>query len=126
MEVKPGYKPTEVGIIPEDWKTSRLGKLSEFITSGSRGWAAYYSDHGALFIRSQNVRAGRLDFEDTQFVQPPDGAEGKRTRVNPDDLLITITGNSVGNVALVDRDLGEAYISQHVGMVRLSEPKLGQ
>jgi type I restriction enzyme S subunit len=125
MEVEPGYKHTEVGVIPEDWEMKRLGEISEFITSGSRGWAAFYSDNGALFIRSQNVRGGTLDFEDSQFVNPPNGAEGNRTRVNLDDLLITITGNSVGNVALVEDELGEAYISQHVGLVRLSEPKLG-
>jgi len=124
MEVRPGYKQTEVGVIPEDWEANQLGRLAEFITSGSRGWAAYYSEHGALFIRSQNVRAGRLDFEDTQLVSPPPGAEGNRTQVNPDDLLITITGNSVGNLALAERDLGEAYVSQHVGLVRLSQPKL--
>ena len=63
MEVRPGYKQTELGAIPQDWETSRLGELSQFITSGSRGWAAHYADDGALFIRSQNVRAGRLDFE---------------------------------------------------------------
>lgn len=102
-----------------------LGSLSEFITSGSRGWAAFYSERGALFIRSQNVRDGRLDFDDTQYVTPPNGAEGNRTRVKRKDLLITITGNSVGNVALVENELGEAYISQHVGLVRLSEPTLG-
>lgn len=125
MEVRPGYKQTEVGVIPEDWTAESLGELSEFITSGSRGWAAFYSDQGALFVRSQNVRAGRLDFDDTQFVNPPKGAEGNRTRVRRNDLLITITGNSVGNVALVDCDFDEAYISQHVGLVRLSEVSLG-
>ncbi len=145
-----GYKQTEVGVtnssgsnldaeigdpqgggmdsrrIPEDWNAKSIGELSEFITSGSRGWAAYYSEHGALFIRSQNVRAGRLDFKDSQFVTPPQGAEGNRTRVNRNDLLITITGNSVGNVALIEHDFDEAYISQHVGLVRLKEPKLAQ
>ncbi|MCF5023863.1 restriction endonuclease subunit S [Pseudomonas lurida] len=125
MAVRPGYKQTEVGIIPEAWTAIPLGELSEFITSGSRGWAAFYSDQGALFIRSQNVRAGRLDFDDSQFVTPPQGAEGNRTRVKRNDLLITITGNSVGNVALVECEFEEAYISQHVGLVRLSETNLG-
>lgn len=125
MAVKSGYKQTEVGVIPEAWTARPLGELSEFITSGSRGWAAFYSDQGALFIRSQNVRAGRLDFDDSQFVTPPQGTEGSRTRVKRSDLLITITGNSVGNVALVDREFDEAYISQHVGLVRLSTVSLG-
>jgi len=124
--VPPGYKQTEVGVILEDWEIIDLGTLSEFITSGSRGWARYYSSSGALFIRSQNVRDGQLDFSDSQLVSPPHGSEGSRTRVKRSDLLITITGNSVGNVALVEKELGEAYISQHVGLVRLQEPLRGQ
>lgn len=125
-EVRPGYKRTEVGVIPEDWAVALLGHLSDFITSGSRGWASYYSHCGSLFVRSQNVRGGRLDLSDCQFVNPPQGAEGNRTRLSLNDLLITITGNSVGNVALVKQDLGDAYISQHVGLVRLSEPSGGR
>jgi type I restriction enzyme S subunit len=46
--------------------------------------------------------------------------------VKLNDLLITITGNSVGNVAAIDRDLGDAYISQHVGLVRLRASALGE
>lgn len=125
-QVMPGYKLTEVGVIPEDWEIVALGNMSEFITSGSRGWARYYSGYGALFVRSQNVRDGRLDLTDSQFVNPPPGSEGSRTRVKLRDLLITITGNSVGNVALVEHELGETYISQHVGLVRLREPLSGQ
>jgi type I restriction enzyme S subunit len=124
MELKPGYKQTEVGVIPEDWEVSCLGDLADFITSGSRGWARYYSDSGSLFIRSQNVRKGMLDFSDRQYVQPPGGAEGERTGARTGDILITITGNSVGNVAYLKQGLGSAYVSQHVGLVRLGEPKL--
>ncbi|HEY0967954.1 MAG TPA: restriction endonuclease subunit S [Opitutaceae bacterium] len=125
MEVKPGYKLTEAGVIPDDWNAERIGSQAEFVTSGSRGWAQFYSDSGALFIRSQNVRDGTLDFEDIQYVSPPAGAEGNRTKVKLNDLLITITGNSVGNVALVKQSFPEAYISQHVGLVRLKEPQRG-
>ena len=36
--VKPGYKMTEVGVIPEDWEVTQIGDLKPFVTSGSRGW----------------------------------------------------------------------------------------
>jgi type I restriction enzyme S subunit len=124
MELKPGYKQTEAGVIPEDWEVSCLGDLAEFITSGSRGWARYYSDSGSLFIRSQNVREGMLDFSDRQYVRPPSGAEGERTGARVGDVLITITGNSVGNVAYLSQNLGNAYVSQHVGLVRLVDANL--
>jgi len=103
-------------------RTARLGEISEFITSGSRGWAEHYSDQGPLFLRSQNVRDQMLDFTDLQRVQPPKGAEGERTRTKGGDIVITITGNSVGNVAFIPEALEEAYVSQHVGLVRLAQP----
>ena len=51
MDVKPGYKLTELGVIPKDWGVSPLGRLSEFATSGSRGWAAHYSELSCSTMR---------------------------------------------------------------------------
>jgi type I restriction enzyme S subunit len=118
------FKHTEIGESPEEWEVTTLGELAGFVTSGSRGWAKYYAENGALFIRSQNVRAGVLDLGDSAFVKPPTGAEGSRTRVLANDVLITITGNSVGNVAYAPEGLREAYVSQHVGLIRLKQPEL--
>jgi len=105
-------------------KSATLGQLSDFVTSGSRGWAEFYSEEGPLFIRSQNVRNQVLDLTDLQRVKAPPGAEGTRTQTRPGDLLITITGNSVGNVAFVPFPFEEAYVSQHVGLVRLKNPEM--
>src|SRR5271157_617405 len=55
MEVKPSHKLTEVGVIPADWDSKQIGDLNPFVTSGSRGWAAFYSDRGAPFIRITNL-----------------------------------------------------------------------
>jgi type I restriction enzyme S subunit len=51
----------------------------------------------------------------------PGGAEGLRTRVQKYDLLVTITGANVGKAALVEEDIGDAYVSQHVGLIRLGD-----
>ena len=52
MELKPGYKQTEVGVIPEDWEVKQTGEFPPFVTSGSRGWRQHiYSEHGDEFIR---------------------------------------------------------------------------
>jgi len=110
--------------LPPGWEAFPLGSNVSFVTSGSRGWARFYAESGDLFLRSQNIRSGRLDLEDRQHVLPPAGAEGERTRVQPNDLLVTITGNNVGNVAISSDVLGVAYISQHVGMIRLVDPFL--
>jgi type I restriction enzyme S subunit len=110
--------------LKKEWTIKPFEQICEFITSGSRGWAEYYSVEGPIFIRSQNIRDQVLDFEDLQRVAPPPGTEGQRTRVSPGDVLITVTGNSVGNVAFVPTDLPEAYVSQHVGLARLIDPQM--
>lgn len=119
-------KPDTAGLpeLPEGWVWGSVEQLSEFVTSGSRGWADYYSDAGATFIRSQNINKDRLDLSDIAYVKLPPGAEGLRTRVLRDDVLLTITGANVGKVALVEVELAEAYVSQHVALIRLVETGL--
>jgi type I restriction enzyme S subunit len=106
--------------LPDDWENVRLKFLSSFITSGSRGWAEYYSDEGSVFLRIGNLSTESIDLDltDLQFVQPPKGAEGERTRVYPDDLLISITA-LIGAVGVVPPTLREAYVNQHTALVRL-------
>jgi type I restriction enzyme, S subunit len=115
------FKQTEIGKIPECWEVTKLGELSTLVTSGSRGWAKYYSDKGAKFLRITNLTRSRLrmDLKKMKFVELPEKAvEGKRTQVHQGDILISITAD-LGTIGLVDdQDLGEAYINQHIALVR--------
>ena len=90
-----------------------------FITSGSRGWAKYYSETGPIFLRIGNLNHEniRLDLTALQHVTPPTGTEGVRTVVQSNDILVSITAD-VGMVGLVPDGLGEAYINQHVALAR--------
>jgi type I restriction enzyme S subunit len=94
-------------------------KLFSFVTSGSRGWAKHYSDKGSIFLRVGNLdhSAIALDLRDVQHVSAPSGIEADRTRVRPNDLLISVTAD-VGMVAVVPDGLGEAYINQHIALAR--------
>jgi type I restriction enzyme S subunit len=94
-----------------------LGELLEFMTSGSRGWAEYYSDAGDLFLRIQNVRSDQLLLDDIAYVKAPDTAEAKRTRVQAGDVLLSITAD-LGRTAVVPDGLGPAYINQHLSILR--------
>ncbi|NOZ22238.1 MAG: hypothetical protein GXP25_14255, partial [Planctomycetes bacterium] len=109
---------------PEEWPVVSFDELTCLVTSGSRGWAKYYSTEGPLFIRAQNINADWLDLADAAHVSPPTSAEGARTQVEPSDLLITITGANVTKSAWVTEDIGEAYVSQHVALVRPVLPDL--
>ncbi|WP_161554194.1 restriction endonuclease subunit S [Stenotrophobium rhamnosiphilum] len=103
---------------PKGWPKATIGELASFITSGSRGWAAHYSESGALFIRIQNLVGGELDMEDCAFVNPPDSAEARRTLVQPGDVLVSITAD-LGRTAVVPTDIGRAHINQHIAILRL-------
>lgn len=107
-----------------DWKP--LSKLSENITSGSRGWKSYVASAGDSFIRSQDIKYDELIFENPVFVKLPDRVEGKRTLVRPSDVLITITGGNVGRCAVVPELPRNAYVSQHVALIRLVDPRLSE
>lgn len=111
------------GRIPTDWGITQLGKLTTLVTSGSRGWSKYIADSGAFFVRSQNVGLGVILRDDVAYVDPPQDQEAERASIEPGDLLISITGEP-GNVARADEGLGEAYVSQHVALVRLDNRTL--
>lgn len=111
--------------LPTNWVETSLGKLSEYITSGSRDWSKYYSNEGALFIRTQDINKNKLCKQEfIARVALPGTVEGKRTLVRDADILITITGANVGKCALVKEALPEAYVSQSVALVRLVEKSL--
>lgn len=108
------------------WSYRTLDELTEFITSGSRGWAEYYSDSGSLFIRAQNLNRDFLNLDDIAFVSPPQSAEGRRTQVKYGDLLITITGANTTKSGWVNTHLEDAYVSQHVALCRPVSDKLSE
>ena len=112
-----------LGTIPADWEVVRLGEVSETITSGSRAWSRYFRPNGAFFVRSQNIVGGKIDHSDAIWVEPPLDSEAERTRIHEGDLLISITGEP-GKATVADRNLGQAFVSQHVALVRLRDRRL--
>lgn len=100
------------------WDSDSIGNNIEFLTSGSRGWARYYSEKGDKFLRIQNVKYNQLILDDIAFVDPPDTTEAKRTKVKQGDMLISITAD-LGRTAVIPSDIGNAYINQHLALIRL-------
>lgn len=115
-EIGEEEKPFE---LPEGWEWCRVENISMFITSGSRDWAKYYSDSGAKFVTMSNLsrESYSLRMDNMRYVNPPLDGEGSRTKLEENDLLISITGE-VGNLALIPSSFGEAYINQHTCLVR--------
>ena len=120
------FKQTEIGEVPEAWDVVSLAQSGATVTSGSRGWAKYYSDDGALFLRITNVARNtiRLRLGDVRHVALPKGStEGKRTRVQTGDLIISITAD-LGMIGFIPDGIGEAYVNQHLALVRLPDDVL--
>ena len=114
-----------LGPIPAHWSCAQLRRHVRMVTSGSRGWAEYYSEDGALFVRIGNLTRNsiRLDLTDIQRVTPPAGAEGERTRIRPGDVLFSITAY-LGSVAVATQEAVGGYINQHIALVRVDPCKL--
>ena len=96
----------------------RLSDHLDFITSGGRGWAKYYSIQGDKFIRSLDVQMNEINDSQMIRVAPPKNAEADRTRVRTGDVLLTITGSLIGRVAPVTEAHAGAFVSQHVAILR--------
>lgn len=104
-----------------------IREISEFVTSGSRGWARYYSEKGARFIRITDLTRDRIELKNDsiQYVDLPQKAEGKRSRLNKNDVLVSITAD-LGSIALIPGNIQEAYINQHIAMIRFNNPSQGE
>jgi type I restriction enzyme S subunit len=111
-----------LGDLPRHWDLRRLKTFAQFVTSGSRGWARYYSDTGPVFLRIGNISTTDVDLKLSRIthVTPPIDAEGERTRVQENDVLLSITAQ-IGAVGIVPPRLGEAYVNQHTALIRLKQ-----
>ncbi|MEP3629184.1 MAG: restriction endonuclease subunit S [Hyphomicrobiales bacterium] len=98
---------------PKGWERKPLSTFISKLTSGSRGWAKFYSDEGGKFLRIQNVGFSALKLQDMAYVQAPENAEAKRTLVAPGDLLLSITAD-LGRTGVIPDGFGEGYINQHL------------
>ena len=101
MEVRLGYKPTEVGVIPEDWHVKQLGQLGEALI-GLTYKPSDVRKHGVLVLRSSNIQNNALAFDDNVFV---DTDIPERIKVKLGDVLVCVRNGSrnlIGKATLLD------------------------
>ncbi len=111
---------------PDSWALASLDQLTTRITSGSRDWKQYYRHDGlGTFIMAQNVRPLFYDGSTRVAVSPPrHDRDAERSRVQCDDLLVTIVGANTGDVCRVPDDLNQHYVCQSVALIRLAMSKM--
>ena len=110
--------------LPNGWAWCRLGEICSKIGAGStpRGGKSVYVKHGIKFIREQNVYNDGICEEGMAFIDEYRNSKMAGTVVRPCDLLMNITGASIGRTALVPDDFDIGNVNQHVLIVRLVEP----
>jgi len=114
-EIKSEEIPFE---IPKSWVWCRLGEICSKIGSGSTPKGSNYSKLGFPFFRSQNVYNNGLVYDDITFISEEVQKQMKGTIVLPNDILLNITGGSMGRCAIVPMDFKEGNVSQHVCIIR--------
>ncbi|MDA3885117.1 MAG: restriction endonuclease subunit S [Candidatus Delongbacteria bacterium] len=105
------------------WKTSKLKNYTIKIGSGvtPRGGSAVYKKSGIPLIRSQNVLHNRLELNDVAYIDEKQHEKMKGSKVYPNDVLLNITGASIGRCCVVPLDIDQANVNQHVCIIRLND-----
>lgn len=121
--VPPGYKQTEVGVIPGDWEVSALGKYCELITKGTTptSLGRSFTTSGVNFVKAESVSAsGRILGAKLAFIDSLTHEILRRSQLSSGDLLISIAG-VLGRVGVVDDKDLPANTNQALSIVRLSK-----
>ncbi|HCR0605032.1 TPA: restriction endonuclease subunit S [Enterobacter cloacae] len=114
----------------EQWELTLLGDVTSKIGSGStpKGGSEVYQSTGIPFIRSQNVNDNQLKLNDLAYISHEIDEKMKGSRVEPNDILLNITGASIGRSCVVPQDFSKGNVNQHVCIIRLARgvPKFYQ
>lgn len=115
-----------IGSIPVNWRLCPIKRLTLKIGSGKTpsGGAEVYTDEGVLFLRSQNIYDFGLVLDDVSHISDKIDAEMKNTRVQYKDVLLNITGGSIGRCCLYDLEGIRANVNQHVCILRAKQDEL--
>ena len=126
QHIPSGYKPSPLGPIPEDWEVKRLGEITTKIGSGitPRGGQNVYVTNGHPFMRSQNVSNGHLLLDDIVYIDDSTHQKQISTEIKPYDVLLNITGASIGRCAVAEKSIVGGNVNQHVCIIRLKNKNL--
>jgi type I restriction enzyme S subunit len=114
-------KETEIGLVPFHWTITTIDNIATEVRSGvtPRGGASTYLSEGIPLLRSQNIRMNRLALDDVAFISPQTHERMSRSATKAGDVLLNITGASIGRVATVPESLPTANVNQHVCRIRV-------
>ena len=106
-----------------EWKTVKIGTITTKVGSGvtPRGGETVYRSQGHPFVRSQNVGWGRLLLNDIAYIDEETHKKQLNTALELNDILLNITGASIGRCAVVNKMIVNGNVNQHVCIIRSNE-----
>ncbi len=107
----------------DEWQHVKLGSLAIKVGSGStpRGGNSVYTKAGHCFVRSQNVGMGILFLNDIVYIDERTHQKQKSTEIKENDVLLNITGASIGRTAIATKEIDGGNVNQHVCIIRVRE-----
>lgn len=119
-------KEDDLPDIPSNWTWVRLGSICSKIGAGSTpsGGSKVYVQSGVKFLREQNIHNSGLMMDGLVYITDEINSSMKGSQVQAKDILVNITGASIGRNALVPDDFDVANVNQHVLIVRLIDDRL--
>jgi type I restriction enzyme S subunit len=110
-----------IGEIPEHWEVKKIKYITTKIGSGVTppGGGTTYLDSGIPLLRSQNVLFGKIELEGVAYISKKTHDSMSNSQVREGDVLLNITGGSIGRCHFVDFDF-PLNVNQHVCIVRPS------
>ena len=104
--------------VPSSWEWTTVENICSKIGSGSTPKGSNYASEGIFFFRSQNVYNDGVVLEDIKYISEEVHQSMIGTEVLPNDLLLNITGGSLGRCAIVPNEIDRGNVSQHVCILR--------
>lgn len=117
------FKETNLNLfpkIPKHWQVSKIKFVTTKIGSGvtPKGGSEVYVKEGIPFFRSQNVHFNGLRIDDLVYIKEETHQSMSNSKIEKGDVLLNITGASLGRCYYYDGQLGEANVNQHVCILR--------
>lgn len=112
-----------LGEIPMNWDVKKVKHFTKKIGSGvtPRGGAEVYQKSGIPLLRSQNIYFDYFKLDNVAYITQEVHDSMSNSKVNKGDVLLNITGGSIGRCFFVTDEFEEANVNQHVCILRPNE-----
>lgn len=109
-----------LGYIPEHWQVKKLKYVVTKVGSGvtPKGGASVYQQDGIPLLRSQNIYNDGLRLDDVAYISDEIDEGMSNSRIQEYDVLLNITGASIGRCFYVLKGFGRGNVNQHVCIIR--------